>query len=279
MAVSPSPPTTLETLGGATPSAATVTTNNPSYKHSPSTSTTSTTNTNLLSLPPELQLLIATNLGYPDLLSLKLTHPHFVALLPEFTIYSRINWVLERAALGLPFPYGTQCSFTCDRGFVANKEVTEILRRRRRHLECVECAPARDHAVKEFGSARGARLCLVTRAAECPRIGELEDKRRRYRHSWGGRLASVLASLLAVLAWLWRWLDAQTPWVVPRTTVGIYPPMFVLWLLVIAVSVIFACVLHCRGVAFDVIYRGLSGILCNCVWRFWDDWTGELGMS
>ena len=91
----------------------------------------------LLALPAELQMIIASYLVYPDLLSLKITHPAFNSLIQP-SVYDRIDWLLSRPALGLSVPCSAACSFKTDRSFVANKEVKLILKRRRQHLECAE---------------------------------------------------------------------------------------------------------------------------------------------
>ena len=101
-----------------------------SYNDSPSRPTAK-----LLTLPTEIQMLVACHLPYPDLLALKLTHPTFHSLIYP-TVYDRVDWLLSRPAQGLSIPSSAACSFKTDREFVANDEVKTILRRRGRHLEC-----------------------------------------------------------------------------------------------------------------------------------------------
>ncbi|KAK7892297.1 hypothetical protein LTR67_007393 [Exophiala xenobiotica] len=94
-----------------------------------------------LSLPPELHLLIAKSLEYPDLLSLKISHPRLRTILSlsrQPTVHQRISWVMTRASRGLPIPANTGLTFRSDEAFVSNPEVRRILRERRQHKECVD---------------------------------------------------------------------------------------------------------------------------------------------
>src|ERR1700761_2426523 len=93
----------------------------------------------LYSLPPELHHMIASHLTYPDLLSLKLTSKYFDGLVaPKLNVKLRVQWVQSRYTLHLPVPRSTKLSFKSDALFAANTEVNTILRRRRKHLECVD---------------------------------------------------------------------------------------------------------------------------------------------
>lgn len=124
-----------------------------------------------LDLPPEIHTLIANELPYPDLLSLTLSHPHFIAH-PHIhtTKTARVDWLLSRATQHLPLPTQTRCRWSSDREFVSNAEVKSIMRRRRLHAECAE--------VWERGHSAGE--CLVFGGNErCPRIHEGEPRKDR----------------------------------------------------------------------------------------------------
>ena len=132
-------------------------------KHSQKSKTT------ILSLPPELNHLIAEYLDYPDLLSFKLSHPYLTSTFSTLpTVTQRVSWVLQRNAQDLPIPRALQLSFRSDKAFVANREVNDILRRRRLHIECLKCKDARDFMVDKFGP-EGKTMCLVT-GGVCPSI-------------------------------------------------------------------------------------------------------------
>ncbi|EXJ88060.1 hypothetical protein A1O1_04988, partial [Capronia coronata CBS 617.96] len=123
----------------------------------------------LLSLPPELHSMIAQELRYPDLLSLKLCHPYFGLLLEDQpTICDRIQWLMSRARVGLPVPQSTKLSFLSDVAFVAKPEVKAILRQRLRHRECIECAQARNSIGRMLGMRKGRMLCFVVEGDCCP---------------------------------------------------------------------------------------------------------------
>ncbi|KAI1628733.1 hypothetical protein EDD37DRAFT_18298 [Exophiala viscosa] len=137
--------------------------------------------TTILSPPPELIHLIAGYLDYPDLLSLKLSHPYFTSIFASTpTVTQRVSWVLQRNAEDFPIPQSAQLSFRSDRAFVANREVNDILRRRRLHIECVKCENARAYVVDKFGK-RGRIMCFVT-GDVCPFV-----TRKRRGSSKSGR--------------------------------------------------------------------------------------------
>jgi len=161
----------------------------------------------LLYLPPELHHQILSSLPYPDQLALRLTHPYFRSLQSQSesesqflrsssssswsspTTLARIDWIISRADAGLPIPqrgpgisFSFSFSFATDALFVANAEIKTILRRRRRHDECVECRGARRRVVERLGEREGRRYCFVT-GRGCPRLAEgafvLERERER----------------------------------------------------------------------------------------------------
>jgi hypothetical protein len=70
----------------------------------------------LSSLPPELHLLIASYLIYPDALSLKHTSRHFYHLV-DTGIKLKIDWLVERRQLHLECPNNTKCDLGSDLRF------------------------------------------------------------------------------------------------------------------------------------------------------------------
>lgn len=156
---------------------------------SPLSSTPDQTNANahiqqprsILSLPAELLDMVAARLDYPDLLSLKITHPYFLYTFNTVpTVRQRVSWVLRRNGERLPIPHNKQLSFRSDKAFVASREVNDILRRRRLHIECLKCQPARDFAIARFGHRRGAAMCFVT-GRVCPKVVvDRESKKASY---------------------------------------------------------------------------------------------------
>lgn len=93
----------------------------------------------LLALPPDLLPLLTSHLPYPDVLSLRLTHPYFYhtpLLATDRNIRLKVSWLLDRKARGLSCPREGQTIFRTDAEFCAGWEVRRILRDRRRHWEC-----------------------------------------------------------------------------------------------------------------------------------------------
>jgi hypothetical protein len=129
---------------------------------------------NLLSLPPELHLLISSYLPYPDALSLKHSHPKFYYLV--YTgVKLKVDWLISRRQLHLECPNDGQCLLKTDREFCRGS-VQLLMRRRRRHEEC------------EW--REGGRGCLVRGTKSCD-VKERMDKR-----SW------VEKFLRAALEWV-----------------------------------------------------------------------------
>lgn len=88
-------------------------------------------------LPPEIQHQIFENLPYPDLLSLKLTNSYFYNTV-ETTVHDRADWLLDRAQRNLMIPRQSNCLLRSDAEFCSHPEVLQILRWRRKHLDCRE---------------------------------------------------------------------------------------------------------------------------------------------
>jgi len=183
----------------------------------------------LLSLPPELQSLIVTSLPYPDLLSLKISHPYFHALLTSTNtpnVHHRIAWVLSRRKIYLPIPYDSKTNFLTDALFLGNPEVTRIIRRRRLHLECVQCKLARRMVwLKSLcqDEERLRRLCLVNEGAECPRLRELDERKAEAEKKLSRRL-------LRRLGWPSEYWEAGSSYWEDRNHGFIGPPTWVVTL-------------------------------------------------
>ena len=180
---------------------------------------------NLVSLPPEIHHIIASHLPYPDLLSLSLTTQYFsVIITPKLTVKLRVDWVQSRYAAYLPVPQATRLSFISDALFVRNVEVSSILRRRRKHAECIEYDEESQRLFRksimalEVGGRGGMQYlkvsgrvgprwnknCLVTGERMCPRILEKELVQKRYERSVVGRVCSSWR-LVSWAGWTFYW--------------------------------------------------------------------------
>lgn len=105
--------------------------------------------------------MIASYLPYPDLLALTLTHPIFRShSLVRTTKSSRVDWLLDRAMLGLPLPTQSRCRWSSDNEFVSHPEVITIMRKRRQHVECAEMS----------SQINGKGSCFVVEGEACPRL-------------------------------------------------------------------------------------------------------------
>ena len=170
------------------------------------------------SLPPEIHDLIASHLDYPDLLSLKLTNQYFSTLIsPKLNVKMRVRWVQDRFARCLPVPKSTKLSFKTDPLFVANSEVKNILKRRRKHAECLDYDKDVQRAFKNpiialelnrparYIQIRGSILhswetgCLVSGNSFCPKIQERDRRKQRFENSLLGRLFASVRRL----SWYW----------------------------------------------------------------------------
>jgi hypothetical protein len=88
---------------------------------------------NLMDLPTELHIHIASFLSYPDALALKHTSSLFY-LIVDTGVELKIDWLVERFERKLECPM-EKCSFRTDASF-CNWRIKRIMERRRRHLEC-----------------------------------------------------------------------------------------------------------------------------------------------
>lgn len=151
-------------------------------------------------LPPELHPLITSHLTYPDLLSLKLTHPNFYHTIHP-TTYDRVLWLLYRTRHRLPIPISSRCLLNSDGEFCSNPEVVLILRRRWQHLECTDYA-SWCREVPGGGRCKGSRKWLDRR----PRYGTLHWctcglSTRIYRNfpSWEAVWHAIFGAVVAVV--------------------------------------------------------------------------------
>lgn len=88
----------------------------------------------LLHLPPELLIVITSQLPWPDLLALKHTHPYFYHN-TRTTVCQRLTWLFSLAPGGLDFPKG-QVNMKTDADFCRSPGIRAFLKRRRWHLDC-----------------------------------------------------------------------------------------------------------------------------------------------
>lgn len=87
----------------------------------------------LMDLPSELHMQIASYLTYPDALALKHSCRHFYPLV--YTgVHLKVDWLVERFERKLECPM-EKCSFRTDEAF-CNARVRRIMERRRWHREC-----------------------------------------------------------------------------------------------------------------------------------------------
>lgn len=139
----------------------------------------------LLDLPSELVSHISSHVTYPDSLSLKHTCKYFQHTI-DTNVRDRVSWLLERTKLGLPIPHAQKCNLKTDAGFCSSPEVRQILRNRRKHIEC---------------SLHGQGRCLLLRTTACPSLvaarAELNVQRTSLRLLPGFGVEEILLFLQA----------------------------------------------------------------------------------
>jgi hypothetical protein len=151
----------------------------------------------LLSLPPELHLLIIYHLPWPDLLALKHTHPYLYQNIPT-TVRQRVAWLLSRATTRLRLPK-QRVNMKTDADFCRSHEIRTFLERRRWHLDC----------------RSDGKGCLVFEGRVCPAQrkglgkGRMALTRKQNRPEVNGKwselflgLSWLLKALIAVLVGL-----------------------------------------------------------------------------
>jgi hypothetical protein len=179
---------------------------------SPTTVETSATtpNINLMDLPLELHIQIASFLSYPDALALKHSCSHFYYMV--YTgVHLKVNWLVERFERKLECPM-EKCSFRTDEAF-CNWRIRRIMERRRQHLECrrapggcwvVEGRTCQPDLVALWLKGRGPRK-FVKSLATLGREGLLLCR----RHFGDSRLiwctiALIVGAFAMLLEMLWR---------------------------------------------------------------------------
>jgi hypothetical protein len=78
-------------------------------------------------LPAELQAMIIPHLTYPDLLALKLSHPHYYYNIST-TVHDRVVWLIRRNHDGRTTAQASKCILKTDHEFLSNLEVRRILK-------------------------------------------------------------------------------------------------------------------------------------------------------
>ena len=157
------------------------------------------TTTPFLSLPQELYPFITDSLSYPDLLALKHTHSLFYYSL-NTGIKLKVAWLLDRKQRGLRVPQG-KCVLRTDESFCTSGrgEVSQILRSRRQHKDCVMAAS--DGNRGKGGNLVMERKCEVLLGSSCAGPRELKGSFRALRLKRFSRLAAGRVPwIIAILA-------------------------------------------------------------------------------
>ncbi|KAL2170469.1 hypothetical protein VTG60DRAFT_4849 [Thermothelomyces hinnuleus] len=142
-------------------------------------------------LPPEIHLLIAEQLIYPDALSLKHTNRYFYQLV-DTGVELKVEWLMERRMLHLECPSHHRCDLGSDLRFCRGS-VKLLMERRREHIEC---------------ESRPGLGCLIYGTSTCPQARKLKTRVKKWM-----RLHAVDQTRWAVfLVWLiplligWVWM-------------------------------------------------------------------------
>jgi hypothetical protein len=149
-------------------------------------------------LPPEIHLLIISNLPYPDALSLKHSSRHFYRIV-NTGINLKVEWLISRRQLHLECPHEGSCLLNSDRNFCRGS-VRLLMLRRRQHGEC------------EFRP--GGRGCLVlgTRSCEWKKARSPWVRIRRWLYHNVSLLVCLLAAMLSLFCATSRcgWFDLRS---------------------------------------------------------------------
>ncbi|GAB1319421.1 hypothetical protein MFIFM68171_09631 [Madurella fahalii] len=151
----------------------------------------------LATLPPEIHLLIADHLTYPDALSLKHTNRHFYHLV-DTGVALKVEWLMERRLLHLECPSDSRCDLGSDLRFCRGS-VRLLMQRRREHIEC---------------ESRPGLGCLIYGTRTCPHARKLRTRVRRWVRARVGHdvaewtlvrwvLLLLVALVPLVLGWVW----------------------------------------------------------------------------
>ncbi|KAK3307371.1 uncharacterized protein B0T15DRAFT_175010 [Chaetomium strumarium] len=144
----------------------------------------------LATLPPEIHLLIAQYLTYPDALSLKHTNRYFYHMV-DTGVRLKVEWLMERRLLHLECPSDQRCDLGSDLRFCRGS-VKLLMRRRREHIEC---------------ESRPGLGCLIYGTSKCPHARKLKTRLKRWMRMHAvdsRRWVLLLVSLLPLFAgWVW----------------------------------------------------------------------------
>lgn len=172
------------------------------------------------SLPTEIHLLIASNLTYPDALSLKHTNQHFYDLV--YTgVNLKIEWLIERRRLHLDCPHDKGCELGSDMRFcrgsvryvfysyftsfssktIPNDTSRLLMKRRREHGECETRPDGRGCLV--FGT----KICTYQKK-ELSKISTFKKSFTKILGRVGMFLWWVSLALLGAGA-AWWWMEHQ----------------------------------------------------------------------
>ncbi|KAK4153007.1 hypothetical protein C8A00DRAFT_34265 [Chaetomidium leptoderma] len=154
------------------------------------TTTTKRFGPTLTTLPPEIHLLIAQHLIYPDALSLKHTSRHFYQLV-DTGVELKVEWLMERRLLHLECPNDQRCDLGSDLRFCRGS-VKLLMQRRREHIEC---------------ESRPGLGCLIYGTTTCPHARQLKTRFKKWMRAHPvdqARWVLLLASLVPfVVGWAW----------------------------------------------------------------------------
>ncbi|KAL2164883.1 hypothetical protein VTH06DRAFT_179 [Thermothelomyces fergusii] len=146
--------------------------------------------TTFMSLPPEIHLLIAEQLIYPDALSLKHTNRYFYQLV-DTGVELKVEWLMERRMLHLECPNHHRCDLGSDLKFCRGS-VKLLMERRREHLEC---------------ESRPGLGCLIYGTRTCPQARKLKTRVKKWmrlyatdRRQWAMFLVWLIPLLIG---WVW----------------------------------------------------------------------------
>ncbi|AEO66428.1 e39c7567-572b-4603-b171-c21ad213ae1e [Thermothielavioides terrestris] len=177
----------------------------PSASNASLTLSTNRPRPTLVTLPPEIHLLIAQYLIYPDALSLKHTNRHFYRLV-DTGVRLKVEWLMERRLLHLECPNDQRCDLGSDLRFCRGS-VKLLMRRRREHMEC---------------ESRPGLGCLIYGTSTCPQARKLKTRVKKW---WRGTRARdrtrwmlLLASLVPLfIGWAWMvWVMVFRPGPLPQ---------------------------------------------------------------
>jgi len=148
--------------------------------HDASASSPQPTPSPFLSLPPEIHLHIASNLGFSDALSLKDTNRYFYGML-DVPHELKLEWLISRRRLHAQCPHVGPCILGQDMDFCRGS-VKLLMERRWGHEECRN----RVEAMSQPCTVRMPWGCLVTGERVC-RVREVEMERKSGWRDWFAR--------------------------------------------------------------------------------------------